>query len=98
MKNNKNNIKTGEYYLGLDVGTNSVGWAVTDKDYNILNGYSSTIESIQKVHRILYVSYNLLLASLFFSSFCLFLGQLHPIQRIPIGSSETFRNGQHFLA
>ena len=24
------------YYVGLDVGTNSVGWAVTDTDYNIL--------------------------------------------------------------
>jgi len=30
----------GEYYLGLDVGTSSVGWAVTDLDYNLqkLNG------------------------------------------------------------
>lgn len=27
----------GEYYLGLDIGTDSVGWAVTDKEYNILN-------------------------------------------------------------
>ena len=26
----------GEYYLGLDMGTNSVGWAVTDPEYNIL--------------------------------------------------------------
>lgn len=35
MKNNGNaNIKS-EYYIGLDVGTNSIGWAVTDKDYNI---------------------------------------------------------------
>ncbi len=25
-----------EYYLGLDIGTNSVGWAVTDENYNIL--------------------------------------------------------------
>lgn len=25
-----------EWYLGLDVGTSSVGWAVTDKEYNIL--------------------------------------------------------------
>ena len=24
------------YYLGLDMGTNSVGWAVTDKNYNLL--------------------------------------------------------------
>jgi len=25
-----------DYYLGLDMGTNSVGWAVTDKNYNLL--------------------------------------------------------------
>lgn len=25
-----------DYYLGLDIGTNSVGWAVTDEKYNIL--------------------------------------------------------------
>lgn len=24
------------YYLGFDVGTNSVGWAVTDENYNLL--------------------------------------------------------------
>ncbi len=30
----------GEYFLGLDIGTNSIGWAVTDLNYNIqkLNG------------------------------------------------------------
>jgi CRISPR-associated endonuclease Csn1 len=27
----------GDYYLGLDIGTDSVGWAVTDMDYRILN-------------------------------------------------------------
>lgn len=26
----------GEYYLGLDVGSNSVGWAATDLDYQLL--------------------------------------------------------------
>ena len=25
-----------KYYIGLDIGTNSVGWAVTDEQYNIL--------------------------------------------------------------
>ena len=25
----------GEYYLGLDIGTDSVGWAVTDLEYNL---------------------------------------------------------------
>lgn len=30
----------GDYYLGLDIGTDSVGWAVTDEGYNLhrLNG------------------------------------------------------------
>lgn len=26
----------GDYYLGLDIGTGSVGWAVTDLEYNVL--------------------------------------------------------------
>lgn len=30
------NNKKGDYLLGLDVGTNSVGWASTDKNFNIL--------------------------------------------------------------
>ena len=30
MKNNNEN-----YYLGLDIGTDSVGWAVTDTDYKL---------------------------------------------------------------
>ena len=25
-----------EYYIGLDIGTDSVGWAVTDTQYNVL--------------------------------------------------------------
>ena len=25
----------GEYYIGFDIGTDSIGWAVTDLDYNI---------------------------------------------------------------
>lgn len=36
MKKNGNNLINGNYYLGLDVGTNSVGWAVTDENYNVL--------------------------------------------------------------
>ena len=35
MKANGNDKVTGNYYLGLDVGTNSVGWAVTDEEYNL---------------------------------------------------------------
>ena len=29
-------MEAREYYLGLDMGTSSVGWAVTDKNYNLL--------------------------------------------------------------
>ena len=29
-------MKEREYYLGLDLGTSSVGWAVTDKQYNLI--------------------------------------------------------------
>lgn len=25
-----------DYYVGLDIGTSSVGWAVTDESYNVL--------------------------------------------------------------
>lgn len=36
MKVNGNDKKSSDYYIGLDVGTNSVGWAVTDTYYNVL--------------------------------------------------------------
>ena len=36
MKISGNREKVSDYYIGLDVGTNSVGWAVTDTEYNIL--------------------------------------------------------------
>ena len=29
-------LKHKKYYIGADIGTESVGWAVTDEDYNIL--------------------------------------------------------------
>ena len=35
MKQNGNNKRVGNYYCGLDVGSASVGWAVTDKEYNV---------------------------------------------------------------
>lgn len=35
------------YYLGLDVGTNSIGWAVTDKDYNICKFKGKTMWGIR---------------------------------------------------
>ena len=36
MSNNTTYEKYGDYFLGLDVGTGSCGWAVTDKSYNII--------------------------------------------------------------
>ena len=27
---------TDDYFIGLDIGTDSVGWAVTDTDYHLL--------------------------------------------------------------
>lgn len=36
MKKNGNDRITGDYYIGLDIGTDSVGWAATDSDYNLL--------------------------------------------------------------
>ncbi len=38
----------GEYYLGLDIGTNSVGWAVTDLDYNILKFNQKAMWGVRK--------------------------------------------------
>ncbi len=36
MKQNKNNEKVKDYYIGLDPGSASSGWAVTDFNYNLL--------------------------------------------------------------
>ena len=35
MKSNGNQKRISDYYIGLDVGTDSVGWAVTDLEYNV---------------------------------------------------------------
>lgn len=35
MKTNGNDKRSGSYYVGLDVGTESSGWAVTDEKYNL---------------------------------------------------------------
>lgn len=39
--------KYGNYYLGLDIGTNSVGWAVTDEKYNILKSHGKAMWGIR---------------------------------------------------
>jgi len=36
MKHNGNNFSAGDWYLGLDVGTESAGWAATDPTYHLL--------------------------------------------------------------
>ena len=33
----------GKYYIGLDCGTNSVGWAVTDEEYHLLRRRGKTL-------------------------------------------------------
>jgi len=35
MSNNSSDAKK-KYYLGLDIGTNSIGWAVTDENYHLI--------------------------------------------------------------
>ena len=36
------------YYLGLDMGTNSVGWAVTDENYNLLRAKGKDLWGIRE--------------------------------------------------
>lgn len=35
MKENGNDSRQGDYYVGIDAGTNSIGWAVTDENYRV---------------------------------------------------------------
>ena len=37
-----------KYYLGLDMGTSSVGWAVTDENYNILRAKGKDLWGIRE--------------------------------------------------
>ena len=37
-----------KYYLGLDMGSNSVGWAVTDPDYNLLKAKGKDLWGIRE--------------------------------------------------
>lgn len=39
-----------EYYLGLDLGTSSVGWAVTDKKYNLLRAKGKDLWGVRLFH------------------------------------------------
>ncbi len=37
-----------DYYLGLDLGTTSVGWAVTDTNYNLLRAKRKDLWGIRE--------------------------------------------------
>lgn len=37
-----------KYYLGLDMGTDSVGWAVTDEHYNIVRAKGKDLWGIRE--------------------------------------------------
>ncbi|MCI8770555.1 MAG: type II CRISPR RNA-guided endonuclease Cas9 [Lachnospiraceae bacterium] len=39
--------KKEEYYLGLDIGTGSIGWAVTDKNYEIIKKHGKALWGIR---------------------------------------------------
>ena len=36
-----------DYYLGLDLGTGSLGWAVTDKNYNIMRAHGKALWGVR---------------------------------------------------
>ncbi|SDW35256.1 CRISPR-associated endonuclease Csn1 [Lachnospiraceae bacterium KHCPX20] len=40
-----------EYYLGLDLGTNSIGWAVTDEKYRIIRAKGKDLWGIREFER-----------------------------------------------
>lgn len=39
--------KFEEYYLGLDMGTGSVGWAVTNPSYNVIKRHGKALWGIR---------------------------------------------------
>ena len=47
----KRDTRKKEYYLGLDMGTNSVGWAVTDEQYNVLRFKGKDLWGIREFER-----------------------------------------------
>lgn len=43
MKQNGHDIALKPYYIGLDVGTNSIGWAATGHDYALLKAHGNSL-------------------------------------------------------
>ena len=44
-------LKNCDYYIGLDMGDASVGWAVTDTNYNILKFNGKALWGIRHLRR-----------------------------------------------
>ena len=36
------------YYIGLDLGTSSVGWAVTDENYNLVKKHGKDLWGVRE--------------------------------------------------
>ena len=36
-----------EYFIGLDIGTDSIGWAVTDPEYNVLKSHQKAMWGVR---------------------------------------------------
>lgn len=41
------NMEEKKYYLGLDVGTDSVGWCLTDQDYNVIKKQGKSLWGVR---------------------------------------------------
>ena len=41
-----------KYYIGLDLGTSSVGWAATDENYNFLRLKGKKVGIIERVEKL----------------------------------------------
>ena len=37
----------GNYYLGLDMGTSSCGWSVTDEEYHVLRRHGKALWGVR---------------------------------------------------
>ncbi len=39
--------KMRDYYIGLDLGTGSLGWAVTDREYEIMRAHGKALWGVR---------------------------------------------------
>lgn len=46
-----------KYYLGLDMGTNSVGWAATDPEYRLLKAKGKDLWGIREFNEACIIHY-----------------------------------------